>query len=153
MVFRKSSAPKLAVVIVVDQMRADYVEKFGTTWTGGLRVGFPWDRRKERNAYKKQLIALEQAKRTLEEQEDAVKLSVRSGLRNVVAAQQSYKTQVEAMKVARLRVESNNLFLESGRSTMRDILEAESAMLSAPGRRSRRSYAYSTRGRSVSTRI
>jgi predicted AlkP superfamily pyrophosphatase or phosphodiesterase len=30
-------APKLVVILVVDQMRADYVEKFGATWTGGLR--------------------------------------------------------------------------------------------------------------------
>ncbi len=30
-------APKLVVLIVVDQMRADCVEKFGPRWTGGLR--------------------------------------------------------------------------------------------------------------------
>jgi len=30
-------APKLVVILVVDQMRADYVEKFGDHWTGGLR--------------------------------------------------------------------------------------------------------------------
>jgi outer membrane protein TolC len=101
------------------------------TWVGGLRVGFPWDRRRERNAFKKQLIVLEQSKRAVEEQEDGVKLAVRSGLRNLVAARASYANQVESLKVAQLRVESNNLFLQSGRSTMRDILEAESAMLAA----------------------
>lgn len=30
-------APKLVVLLVVDQMRADYVDKFGVHWTGGLR--------------------------------------------------------------------------------------------------------------------
>jgi predicted AlkP superfamily pyrophosphatase or phosphodiesterase len=29
--------PKLVVIVVVDQMRADYVEKFGSHWTGGFR--------------------------------------------------------------------------------------------------------------------
>jgi predicted AlkP superfamily pyrophosphatase or phosphodiesterase len=29
--------PRLVVLLVVDQMRADYVEKFGDRWTGGLR--------------------------------------------------------------------------------------------------------------------
>ena len=29
--------PKLVVLLVVDQMRADYVERFGDHWTGGLR--------------------------------------------------------------------------------------------------------------------
>lgn len=32
-----SSAPKLAVVIVVDQMRADYIDRFQADWTGGLK--------------------------------------------------------------------------------------------------------------------
>jgi predicted AlkP superfamily pyrophosphatase or phosphodiesterase len=30
-------APKLAVVLVVDQMRADYVDRFQSDWTGGLK--------------------------------------------------------------------------------------------------------------------
>jgi predicted AlkP superfamily pyrophosphatase or phosphodiesterase len=29
--------PKLVVILVVDQMRADYVEQYGNNWTGGLR--------------------------------------------------------------------------------------------------------------------
>jgi predicted AlkP superfamily pyrophosphatase or phosphodiesterase len=29
--------PRLVVILVVDQLRADYVEKFGQHWTGGLR--------------------------------------------------------------------------------------------------------------------
>lgn len=100
-------------------------------WTAGLKTGFPWNRRKERNAFRKQLIALEQAKRSLEEQEDVVKLAVRNGRRNLVAARASYENQVQSMRVALIRVESNNMYLESGRSTMRDVLEAESALLTA----------------------
>lgn len=40
--------PKLVVVIVVDQMRADYVDRYGFQWTGGLRRlvdGGAWFRR------------------------------------------------------------------------------------------------------------
>src|SRR5512132_1475496 len=32
-----ASAPKLVVVIVVDQMRADYIERFHDNWSSGLR--------------------------------------------------------------------------------------------------------------------
>src|SRR6476646_1314016 len=32
-----ATPPKLAVVIVVDQMRADYVERFSGEWKGGLK--------------------------------------------------------------------------------------------------------------------
>ena len=101
------------------------------SWHAGLQADLPWNRRKERNAFKKQLIALEQAKRTVEAEEDAVKQAVRSGLRNLIAARASYENQVESVRVAQLRVESNNLFLQSGRSTMRDVLEAEGKLLNA----------------------
>ena len=42
-----------------------------------------------------------------------------------------YENKVEAYKTACMRVEANDLFMQSGRSSMRDILEAEAALLSA----------------------
>jgi predicted AlkP superfamily pyrophosphatase or phosphodiesterase len=33
----QATPPKLAVIIVVDQMRADYVDRFSGAWTGGLK--------------------------------------------------------------------------------------------------------------------
>ena len=32
-----ATPPKLAVILVVDQMRADYVDRFQGEWTGGLK--------------------------------------------------------------------------------------------------------------------
>src|SRR2546427_13085405 len=34
---KEHSPPKLVVVLVVDQLRADYLEKYSEHWTGGLR--------------------------------------------------------------------------------------------------------------------
>src|ERR1700686_5124870 len=34
---RDSGKPKLVVILVVDQMRGDYVDKFHQQWTGGLK--------------------------------------------------------------------------------------------------------------------
>ena len=101
------------------------------SWSARLRFDMPWNRRRERNAYRKQLVAFEQAKRSLEEKEDVVKSSVRNGIRNVAAAAAAYKIQSAALAVAELRVESNRLFQQSGRSTMRDVLEAQSDLLTA----------------------
>ncbi|MCL1921092.1 MAG: TolC family protein [Kiritimatiellaeota bacterium] len=101
------------------------------SWGAGLRMDLPWNRRRERNAYKRQLIAIEQAKRDVEEKEDAIKAAVRNGLRKLAAAEASYKIQVAALGVAELRVASNTLFMELGRSTMRDMLEAQSTLLQA----------------------
>ena len=36
-VSRDSSKPKLVVILVVDQMRGDYIDKFQQQWTGGLK--------------------------------------------------------------------------------------------------------------------
>jgi outer membrane protein TolC len=137
-----------AVQIAADALRADVsltgklsldrIRRTGESgfegeeaWSAGVQTDLPWNRRKERNTFKKRLIALELAKRTLEAEEDAVKQAVRNGLRNVFAARASFLNQGRAMRVALLRVESNNLYLQSGRSSMRDVLEAESSLLSA----------------------
>ena len=137
-----------AVRVSADALRADLTVEGGATYdakrrqhkdsvddviatTAKLKFSAPWDRRKERNAYRKALIGLEQSRRTLEEEEDAVKNEVRAGYRDLVAARALYENKVEAFKVAQKRVESNDLFMQSGRSSMRDILEAESALLTA----------------------
>jgi len=37
LVLRAQNAPRLVVLIVVDQMRADYVDRFQADWSGGLK--------------------------------------------------------------------------------------------------------------------
>ena len=103
------------------------------SWGAGLRVDLPWNRRRERNNYKQQLIAIEQTKRDIEEKEDAIKASVRNDLRNLSAAEATYKIQVAMLNVAKLRVDSTVQFMEAGRDkiTMRDVLEAQSSLLNA----------------------
>jgi outer membrane protein TolC len=101
------------------------------SWGAGLRIDLPWNRRREQNAYKRQLIAIEQAKRDVEEKEDAIKAAVRNGLRNVAAAEATYMIQSAALGVAEKRVESIELFKQAGLSEMRDVLEAQSALLRA----------------------
>jgi len=136
-----------AVAIAADQLRADLTLEGGAAYKGkrrqhhdtddetetSLKAKFdpPWDRRRERNAYRKALLARDQAVRTFEEAEDEVKNEIRAGYRSLVAARVLYENKVESLKTARLRVEANDLFTQSGRSTMRDILEAEAALLSA----------------------
>ncbi len=137
-----------AVFVAADALRADITVEGGATYnakrrqhkdsvddtiatTAKLKFSAPWDRRKERNAYRRALIALEQSRRALQEDEDAVKNEVRAGYRDLVAARALYENKVEAYKTACMRVAANDLFMQSGRSSMRDILEAESALLTA----------------------
>jgi outer membrane protein TolC len=124
---------KLAGKASMDRERSSGEGKFdgNESWNASLQTDLPWNRRKERNSYKKKLIALDQARRTLEAEEDGVKQAVRSSLRNVWSARASFLNQTRAMGVATLRVESNNLYLQSGRSSMRDVLEAENSLVNA----------------------
>lgn len=137
-----------AVKIAADALRADMTLTGGTQfdraratgdgkfdgnemWDAGLRVSMPWNRRRERNAFRKQLIALEQAKRGLEQQEDSIKQAVRTGRRDLIAARASYVNQVETLKVTTLRVASISLSMQAGRAEMRDVLDAQRSLLSA----------------------
>lgn len=135
------------VRIQADALRADLEVSGGATYNGSRRqhdsasdstdtraqVKFsaPWDRRRERNQYRQAQIARDQALRGYFESEDGVKNEVLAGYRDLEASRALYDNKVEAYKTACMRVEANDLFMQSGRSSMRDILEAESALLSA----------------------
>ena len=138
------------VKIKADALRADLTVKGGASYGGGrdyhnpkkrdletvptkaeITFSMPWDRRRERNQYRQALVARDQAAREYAESEDDVKNEVRAGYRDLVASRALYGNKVEAYKTACMRVEANDLFMQSGRSSMRDILEAESALLSA----------------------
>jgi outer membrane protein TolC len=135
------------VMIKADALRADLEIEGGAEYNGSrkqhgdvndaaetkaqVKFSAPWDRRKERNLYRQAQIARDQALRDYTESEDSVKNEVRAGFRDLEASRVLYDNKVEAYKTACMRVEANDLFMQSGRSSMRDILEAESALLSA----------------------
>lgn len=96
-----------------------------------LTVDLPFERTAERNAYRTTLIRLEQAVRDVQALEDGIKLDIRNGLSRLLEARESIQIQAEAVKVADRRVASTNLFLEAGRAEIRDVLEAQDALVTA----------------------
>ncbi len=99
----------------------------------GARLGWewPWRRAAERNAWRESLMAVERAARAVEETEDQIKAQVRSLARDLVQAQQSVAIQRQALSVARRRIESVDVFLQAGRAQIRDLLDAQEALVSA----------------------
>jgi outer membrane protein TolC len=89
------------------------------------------ERTRERNSYRFSLIDFEQQVRDLQQQEDTVKQQVRDGLRNLLESRESVRIQREAVRLAERRVDSTNLFLEAGTAQIRDVLEAQEALISA----------------------
>ena len=101
------------------------------TYELGFEAGLPLDRKKERNVYREALIALEQQQRQYENDADTVKLEVRQAYRDLEQAAESYRIQKNSLDLAQKRVESTTLLLQAGRSTTRDLLESQDALLQA----------------------
>ena len=96
-----------------------------------LTLDLPLERVAERNDYRNSLISLERAVRDVGSLEDQVKLDVRNRLRTLGSTRESLQIQARAVEVAQQRVSSANMLLEAGRVQIRDILEAQEALLSA----------------------
>jgi outer membrane protein TolC len=96
-----------------------------------LTLDLPIERTAERNAYRNSLIDLEQAVRQVQGLEDKIKLSVRNLLRDLLESRESLKIQAQAVAVAEKRVRSSALFIEADLAEIRDLLEAQDALLSA----------------------
>ena len=101
------------------------------SYSAPLTFDFGWERTRERNNYRNSLIALEKAVRDFQNEEDQLKQSIRSTLRNLLEKRSSVVIQRQAVKLAERRVDSTSLLLQAGRAEMRDVLEAQNALLSA----------------------
>jgi outer membrane protein TolC len=96
-----------------------------------LDLNWPATRTAERNVLRNSLINLERTVRDLQQGEDAVKLEIRNGLRDLAGSRERIRIQAQAVEVAQRRVDSTNLLLQAGRVQMRDLLEAQEALVSA----------------------
>jgi outer membrane protein TolC len=106
--------------------------RLGEATLGGLlSIDLPFERTAERNAYRASLIQLEGAVRAYQAAEDALKESVRTAIRSLRETREQLKIQHLAVSLAERRVRNQDLLLQAGRAEMRDVLEAQAALLSA----------------------
>ena len=96
-----------------------------------LSLDLPFERSAERKAYRESYISLESSVRDFQILEDDIKLSIRQTLRTMSEAREDLKIQNRAVSVAEKRVTSTALFFEAGRAQIRDVLEAQEALLNA----------------------
>ena len=101
------------------------------TYRGLLSIDLPLERTSERKAYRESLISLESSVRSLQSLEDNIKISIRNRLRSMSEAREALSIQTRAVEVAEKRVKSTDMFFEAGRAELRDLLEAQEALLSA----------------------
>ena len=96
-----------------------------------LTLDLPFERTRERVTYRGTLIDFEAAVRNVQASEDQIKLEISNGLSRLLEGRESILIQAQAVKVARRRVESTREFLEAGRAEIRDVLEAQDALVTA----------------------
>ncbi len=136
-----------AVVVSADNLRAgldiggsadfsDNDDDGSLSFNGGqyaalLSLDLPVERTQERNAYRNSLISLEQATRSVQSLEDQIKLSIRNQLRTLLESRESVKIQAQSVVVAEKSVRGATLLVQAGRSQIRDLLEAQDALLAA----------------------
>ncbi|MDD5133948.1 MAG: TolC family protein [Phycisphaerae bacterium] len=96
-----------------------------------LTLDLPIERTAESLDYRNSFIALEQAVRDVQQLEDSIKSDIRNAQRDLLEARERMGIQAKSVYVAQKRVKSVNMFLEAGRAQIRDLLEAQDALLSA----------------------
>ena len=105
------------------------------SWSAGLDVDPGLDRTSERNSYRGALIARNLAARTLEEQEDQIKLQVRDSWRTLDQAKRSYEISEVGVHIAERRVEEQSLLAEWGRSKAQDQVDAQNDLIASKNQR------------------
>jgi len=96
-----------------------------------LTIDLPVERTLEAVNYRSSYINLEESVRNVQALEDNIKAQVRNRLRDMLEAREKMHIQAKSVYVAQKRVRSVNMFLDAGRAQMRDLLEAQDALLLA----------------------
>lgn len=97
-------------------------------WNAGLNLDPGLDRKAERNAYRTALITRNRAARSLEQQQDEIKLQVRDSWRTLDQAKRNYEISEIGVKLAERRVEEQDLRAELGRANALDQVDAQNAL-------------------------
>jgi outer membrane protein TolC len=100
-------------------------------WSAGFQLDLALDKLVERNAYRSSLISLDVAIRTREASEDQIAAEVRTALRNIQSAYDSYQIQVQAVRLAAQRVEATTDLYEAARVAALEKLDAQDSLLQA----------------------
>jgi len=98
------------------------------TWSAGLAVDLPLDRKSERNAYRAALIQYERARRDQENSEDQIRLDIQNGWRNLEQAKRDYEISRVRVDLSRSRVREQELLSEIGEGDAFDRVRAQDAL-------------------------
>jgi outer membrane protein TolC len=105
------------------------------SWSAGVNLDLPLERKAERNAYRSALIAESRSQRELELRRDEIELQVRESWRTLEQARRTYQISEIGVKLAQRRVEEQELLAELGRAKALDQIDAQNALLASTDQR------------------
>ena len=97
----------------------------------GVTFGVPLDRVRERNAYRSAELSLSRARRSLEEFEDQLRVSIQSSFRELERRLQSLEIQRQLIVDQTKNLRIAELRFERGELPNRDVVEANQSLLDA----------------------
>jgi outer membrane protein TolC len=100
-------------------------------WSAGFNLDLALDKLAERNAYRQSLITLDAQIRAREESEDSISSAIRRALRDIQSAYDTYRIEIEAVKVAERRVDSTTELYAADRTQALEVLDAKDSLLSS----------------------
>lgn len=129
----KADLNLFANATVVSQGEDDYVDfdLNKVRYTAGLQLDLPVDRLRERNTYRSALVSFESEVRALSLTLDNHKDRIDRGLRTVEEQRLNHLNRQISLEVARRWVEASELRLRAGRVGIREVRDAQDALISA----------------------
>jgi outer membrane protein TolC len=100
-------------------------------YTAGVGLDLPIDRLRERNTYRTTLINFETQLRSLVATLDGYKDRIDRGFRTLEQQRQNFLNRQAALSVAMRRVDMNQTLLQAGRVQIRELREAQDALIAA----------------------
>jgi hypothetical protein len=111
---------------------ASHIGSRTAEYSAAVTLDWPLDRLRERNIYRRALIALERAQRGFVTARELIISAVREDTRNIRSAQAQLQIQQRGIELAQRRLEYSNELLIQGRATdSRDVVEAQADLLEA----------------------
>lgn len=102
-----------------------------TTYSAGVKLTLPLDKRSERDAVRTAQLDLDRAERNERQTEDQVRLEVAAAYRQMAYLAQSAQIEERNLRIAEKRAENARLRFRNGELENRDVVEAENELLNA----------------------
>lgn len=114
-----------------DQAGSPEYPSNGADYSAGVSLTLPLDQRDERDAVKKNLIALASAERDLDEKRDTVRVEITESFSRLEALAATVEIERRNIDLAQRRADYAAFRFRNGELSNRDVVEAENELLNA----------------------